>query len=126
MIIQGDGSSKNIRDGLCPRCHVGLQGSNAINVRSGWIWSPTHDMSDVKSEETDMHARVKRASSYEIQEESMTESLMEWPQAMSIVEDAIRFKLDYMIDYPHDTSIEADRQRLESVKPNVKRINHER
>ena len=115
MIIQGDGSwAKIIRDGLCPRCNVGLQGSNNQCKQCGWIWSSTHDMSDVKSEETDMHATRLTASEQEICEESMTKPLMEWPQAMSIVEDAIRFKLDYMTDYPHDYT-EADRQRLESA-----------
>lgn len=115
MIMEGDGSwAKIIDNGLCPRCVMALHGPENQCNQCGWIWNPTRDMSDVKSEETDMHATRLKASEQEICEESATNPSMGWPQAISIVEDAMRFKLDYMADYPHDYT-EADRQRLESA-----------
>ena len=87
-----------------------LHGENNQCKQCGWIWNPSH----VKSKETDVHTTRLEASEQEICEESVTNPSMEWPEAMTLVEDAIRFKLDYMDDYPHDYT-EADRQRLESA-----------
>ena len=115
MIMQGDGSwAKIINEGLCPRCIMSLHGENNQCNQCGWIWNPSHATSDARSEETDMHTTRLEASEQEICEESVTNPSMEWPEAMTLVEDAIRFKLDYMGDYPHDYT-EADRQRLESA-----------
>lgn len=66
------------------------------------------------SGETDMYETRLAASEHEICEESVTNPSMDWSEAITLVEDAIRFKHDYMAHYPHDYT-EADRQRLESA-----------